>query len=163
MNNEVLAQPIAKVNKKVILGCGIFLGVVIIGLIAGVASCIIYANSAYKFEVIGAEGNNYFVHLSFPSVDKIDNQKLAEQLKLQWNIKGIANVMVFDNQEAPKEWLSIWHRLNKMPESEWMLERSIIYPHYIASYRLNKNTGYEAVQVYARDTEATIVQTIDLK
>jgi hypothetical protein len=119
---------------------------------------------AMTFHTVGTKGSTVFVTLASPSSDAVSEEDLANRLRKDWEKHLIGNqihVMVFDNDDAPQQWLAIWDRLVTMSDQEWATYQSQIFPHYIANYDRNTTSGLHEVQFFSRDKEGKVVRTID--
>jgi hypothetical protein len=117
------------------------------------------ASTPEGFKQIGVKPPNIFVMLVTPSTDNIDNAELANKLKEGWGNKDEVVVLVFDDEEAPKEWMSIWDKAGIMAGPEWQKQQDSIFPHRIAEY--TKNMNLEKVDFFSREVNYDIVQTIN--
>jgi hypothetical protein len=115
------------------------------------------------FRDIGVEGTTVFSTLVSPSPDAVSPQDLANGLRERFQnalVNGQVHVLLFDNTEAPNRWIELWPNLATMSDEDWAKEQAKIFPHWIASYDRNKNTGLHEVKIKSRDVNGDSVQTI---
>ena len=122
------------------------------------------SSPAMTFQKIGTEGDTVFVTLVSPSPDAVSPQDLANRLRQDWqnNLPNGNNihVMVFDNTDAPNEWIELWPTMSSLSDQELAQDDALIFPHWIASYWRNVTSGLNQVEILSRDANATVVQTI---
>ena len=150
-------------TKQTVIFGGAFLLVLI--AVFGVFIRINYLKSnSIKFALIGTEQDQMFVTVISPNPDIISPQRLAVGLRKeyqndisQWND---VVVYVFDNKEAPQ---LVVESLNASSTEDTMETTNIaaeVNPDLIARYEKNLNLGQEDVEIYAKDINADVKQTI---
>jgi hypothetical protein len=152
-----------KRTKQAVIFSGVFLGVLIV--VFGVFTIINYLKSnSIKFALIGTEDDQMFVTIISPNPDTISPQRLAVGLRQeyqndisQWND---VVVYVFDNKEAPQLVIESLNASGTKNTAETTNINAEVNPDLIARYEKNLNLGQEDVEIYAKDINADVKQTI---
>jgi hypothetical protein len=147
----------------------IVLAAMLAGMVLGVACTEEQSEQGptMTFDRVGTKGATVFITLVSPSIDEVSADDMADRLRDDWQDErfpgvpaGQVFVMVFDNKEAPQEWLAVWDRLATMSDEEWATHEAQIFPHFIAQYERNTSTGLHQVEFYSRDVDWDVVRTI---
>lgn len=162
---SVCGQP---VQKKLILPRFVKItALIIVGLFGfilicgGITACASGSKpSNIVLERVGTEGTAIFVTLTSPNLDGLSNDTLAQQLRADYQNNNIIQVFVFDNKTAPERWIQLWPSLATMSDADWAKEQAQIFPHWIAIYSRNVNTGLNQVEILSRDGSGKVVRTI---
>jgi len=150
-------------TKQTVIFIGAFLGVLIV--VFGVFIIINYLKSnSIKFALIGTEHDQMFVTVISPNPDTISPQRLAVGLRKEyqndispWND---VVVYVFDNKEAPQLVVESLNASGTEDITETTNIAAEVNPDLIARYEKNLNLGQEDVEIYAKDINADVKQTI---
>lgn len=151
-------------EKKPPTWVGCLIIIVVLGIIGGVIGVCTRDTTntggpAMTFEVLGCKGETCFVVLLSPSADEVSARDLANRLHQDWHDvfdSGRIHIILLDDRMAAQRWIELWNS----SDAEWAKAEAQIYPHWIANYDRNKNSGLNEVLIFSRDANADLVQTI---
>jgi hypothetical protein len=136
-------------------------GVLLIGIVL-TAACGSQSTSAPAMtfdDTLGCKGEACFVVLLSPSADQVSARDLANRLHQDWHDRvfssGRLTIILLDDKAAAQKWMALW----TASDEEWAKEEAKIYPHWVANYNRNTNTGLNEVQIFSRTASADLVQT----
>jgi len=141
--------------------CFALVGVLLMGMVL-MPACKSQSTSgpAMTFDdSLGCKGEACFVVLLSPGADEVSAKDLANRLHQDWHDRlfdsGRLTIILLDDMTAARRWMELWNS----SDAEWAKAEAQIYPHWIANYNRNKNTGLNEVQIFSRDVNADLVQT----
>lgn len=143
------------IGKNALLICGAMLGLVIFII---VIFAVISSPFDKAFDLVGTKGTTQFLVLDTSL--NLSNQRIADLLGTHYSGKEVVAAWVFDNETAPERWMELWDDLSQLSEQQWDYESSNIYPHFVAAYDKNNNTGLNEVKFFSLNSERTVIQTI---